>query len=60
MQDPTIRLKQFQGPGEDFRNVTIKHTTASKSDLLLMGGIADDVKVEDVMDTQGDYLCYEY
>lgn len=60
MQDPETRLKQYHGPAEDFRNVTMKHTTSSKSDLLLMGGIADDVKVADVMDTQGEYLCYEY
>lgn len=60
MQDPKTRLKQFHGPAEDFRNVTIKHSTASKNDVLPMGGLADDMKVEDVMDTQGEYLCYEY
>lgn len=60
MKDPDTRLKQFQGPAEDFRNITIKHSTASKTDTLLMGGIADDMNVEDVMDTKGEYLCYEY
>lgn len=60
MKDPKTRLKQFHGPAEDFRNITITHSTASKTDALLMGGIADDIKVEDVMDTKGEYLCYEY
>ncbi|TID18549.1 Guanine nucleotide-binding protein alpha-2 subunit [Venturia nashicola] len=60
MQDPGTRLKQFHGPAEDFRNTTIKHSQASKSDILPMGSIAEDMKVEDVMDTQGEYLCYEY
>jgi len=60
MQEPEIRLKQFHGPTEDFRNITIKHSTASKTGLLPMGGIANDMKVEDVMNTKGEYLCYIY
>lgn len=60
MQDPETRLEQSRGPAEDFRNVTSKHATVSKTDVLPMGDLADDTKVEDVMDTKGEYLCYEY
>jgi len=32
----------------------------SVDDVLLMGGIAPNIAVAQVLDTQGDVLCYQY
>ena len=36
------------------------HKKASVDDLLLMGGLARDIAVSQVLDTNGDLLCYQY
>lgn len=33
---------------------------ASLKDVLRLGGLAEDVTVGDVLDTQGGVLCYKY
>ncbi|RQM07401.1 hypothetical protein DH86_00003193 [Scytalidium sp. 3C] len=53
--DPTRRLVDYSDLYET--NNTEK---ASLKDVLRLGGLAEDVTVGDVLDTQGGVLCYKY
>ena len=35
-------------------------TNASLEDIIPMGGIAPDIKVVDILDTESGILCYKY
>ncbi|KAH8724982.1 hypothetical protein GQ44DRAFT_772714 [Phaeosphaeriaceae sp. PMI808] len=38
----------------------MSNQTAVVTDLLLMGGLAPDIRVEQILDTQSGLLCYKY
>jgi tyrosinase len=46
----------------DYIGVASHHSKekASVTDLLLMGGLAPDIAVSQVLTTRGDLLCYKY
>ncbi|KAK4233363.1 hypothetical protein C8A03DRAFT_38930 [Achaetomium macrosporum] len=56
-QDPS-RLSEYNGEASHFNETGSREV--SLDDMLLMGGIEDDVTVREVMDVQGDRLCYTY
>ena len=51
----TIRLKDYSG-----KHMFNSTGEASLSDALMFAGFTEDKTVLDVMDTQGDLLCYRY
>ena len=53
--DPNNRLKEYTG--HHFNNST---TNATVEDRLTFAGFMDDISVFEVMNTQGDMLCYHY
>ncbi|KAH8809364.1 putative tyrosinase [Xylogone sp. PMI_703] len=53
--DPSRRLYDYSGLYETGNTVK-----ATLKDTLSLGGLANDVTVGDVMDTQGGFLCYRY
>lgn len=55
MRDTQTRLTQYEGPGDNLR-----HSNASNIDVLPMAGLAEDKRVEDVLDTNNGYICYTY
>ncbi|KAK0383140.1 hypothetical protein NLU13_9053 [Sarocladium strictum] len=52
------RLKEYTG--EALHSGEEGSRAVSLDDWLLMGDLAEDVKVADVMDTRGEKLCFEY
>ncbi|KAJ4254533.1 hypothetical protein NW762_010132 [Fusarium torreyae] len=56
--NPKARLSDYSGETANLKNQ--QRGKAALKDLLLMGGLAKDVKVEDVMSTTGSVLCYKY
>jgi tyrosinase len=57
-QEDESRLKDYSGTASHFGEEGMREV--SFDDLLLMGGIAEDVKVGDVMDTRSEKLCFTY
>jgi len=53
--DPSKRLHQVNGPTKQDGSgaVTLDYKLSSQ-------GLRNDIKVRDVMDTQGGFLCYKY
>ena len=51
----STRAGQYQGVAAHGES-----NKASMEDLLLMGGLAPDIPVSHVLDTEGDFLCYRY
>ncbi|KAH8596220.1 hypothetical protein B0O99DRAFT_571195 [Bisporella sp. PMI_857] len=54
-QNPVIRLSEYTGKS---RNGSVE--MAAMSDILPMGGLAPDMTVSTVMDTESEFLCYTY
>ncbi|KAK1993426.1 Di-copper centre-containing protein, partial [Colletotrichum falcatum] len=52
-KDENIRLTDYSGGAES-------NESASLNDVLYMEGLEEDVRVSQVMDTQGGGLCYRY
>lgn len=58
-RDPDQRLLEFNGPAEDFlKGESV--TQSSLGDVLPMAGLAEDKRVQDVLDTASELLCYRY
>ncbi|KND91261.1 Tyrosinase [Tolypocladium ophioglossoides CBS 100239] len=53
MRRPKVRLGEYQGRAQP-------NGLASLDEILSMEGLAKDVKVSEVMDTQDNELCYRY
>jgi len=56
---PDVRLWEFHGPAEDFRDGGA-NSSSSLGDLLPMAGMAPDRQVKEVMSTETELLCYRY
>ena len=54
-RDPTNRRHQYNGAAEHESD-----RQGSPEDSIPMGGLAPDVTVGDILDTQGETLCYRY
>ncbi|KAG6028785.1 hypothetical protein E4U41_000588 [Claviceps citrina] len=54
-EDPTGRLLQYSG-----KHMYNSSGAASPSDMLLYDGFADNVPVQEAMNTEGGKLCYTY
>jgi hypothetical protein len=50
-----VRLREYTG-----RARSDSEDEADLKDVLPMGGLAADMKAEDVMNTESDLLCYRY
>ncbi|GKT65284.1 tyrosinase-like protein [Colletotrichum tofieldiae] len=57
-EDPAARLYQYGGSG--LRHMFNSRGPSTIEDKLVSGGLLPDVKVKEVMDTEGDMLCYRY
>ena len=57
-QQNSTRLTEYNGQALLFNQTEYKPATLD--DPLLMGGIADDVTIRDVIDTRSERLCYTY
>jgi tyrosinase len=58
--DPETRTMEFAGYKTQDHFDGTKPPPASLEDTLLMNGLADDLKVKDLMITQSSLLCYYY
>ncbi|KAG4441776.1 hypothetical protein IFR05_002767 [Cadophora sp. M221] len=58
-RDAKTRTKEYHGPKEDFRHHA-ESAGSELSDVLPMGGLVEDGKVGDFMDTKNGILCYQY
>ncbi|KAF5609119.1 Tyrosinase [Fusarium pseudoanthophilum] len=59
-EDPKARTMEFAGYKTQDQFDGTKPLPASLEDTLLMNGLADDMKVKDLMGTQSSLLCYSY
>ncbi|EMT74076.1 Tyrosinase [Fusarium odoratissimum] len=59
-EDPKTRSMEFTGFKTQDQFDGTKPPPASLDDTLLMKGLADDLKVKDLMRTQSSLLCYSY
>ncbi|KAM0080969.1 hypothetical protein ACKRZS_006869 [Fusarium odoratissimum] len=59
-EDPKTRSMEFTGFKTQDQFDGTKPPPASLDDTLLMKGLADDLKVKDLMRTQNSLLCYSY
>ncbi|KAF4503247.1 Tyrosinase [Fusarium agapanthi] len=59
-EDPKTRTMEFVGYKTQDQFDGTKPPSASLDDILLMNGLADDLRVEDLMSTQSSLLCYSY
>ncbi|KAF5240380.1 hypothetical protein FANTH_9640 [Fusarium anthophilum] len=59
-EDPKTRTMEFAGYKTQDQFDGTKPPPASLDDTLLMNGLADDLKVKDLMTTQSSLLCYSY
>jgi tyrosinase len=57
-QGDASRLSDYTGAALHFNET--EATEVSLDDVLLMGGIEEDLKVRDVMDIHNEKLCYTY
>ena len=55
MRDSPRRLTEYNG-----RTNKLSSAAASMTDIIDLGGLADSLAVENVMNTVGDSLCYRY
>ncbi|KAH6623942.1 putative tyrosinase [Chaetomium tenue] len=55
-EDPRRRMAEYEGK-HMFNSTT---SNATVNDMLLFGGFAKDIPVQDVMNTEGGLLCYRY
>lgn len=53
MRDKANRVHDYDGEGDNGKNVTL-------SDVLPLAGLAEDVTVVDIMDTERGEMCYRY
>ncbi|KAF4914776.1 Tyrosinase ustQ [Colletotrichum fructicola] len=58
--DPKGRLKEYFGPSENFLGEHHQNMESHSKDVLPMGGLVSDGKVEDYLSTSGGHLCYTY
>ncbi|CZR41691.1 uncharacterized protein FPRO_11281 [Fusarium proliferatum ET1] len=59
-EDPKTRTMEFAGYKTQDQFDGTKPEPASLDDMLLMHGLADDLKFKDLMSTQSSFLCYSY
>ncbi|CEF88219.1 hypothetical protein SNK03_012974 [Fusarium graminearum] len=59
-ENPKVRLADFAGDKTQDQFDGTKPPRASLDDVLLMKGLADDLKVKDMMTTESSLLCYTY
>ncbi|KAF5597589.1 Tyrosinase [Fusarium subglutinans] len=59
-EDPKTRTMEFAGYKTQDQFDETKPPPASLDDILLMNGLADDLKVKDLIGTQSSLLCYPY
>ncbi|KAH7303868.1 hypothetical protein B0I35DRAFT_402008 [Stachybotrys elegans] len=57
-QEDESRLSEYNGKAIHYNQT--EATEVSLDDILMMGGLADDLTVRDVMSTQNGPLCYAY
>ncbi|KAF6800328.1 tyrosinase central domain containing protein [Colletotrichum sojae] len=60
MRDPVTRFREYHGPTEDFRHHHRRSAGASDVDVLPMGGLVNDGRVREYLDTRQGSLCYIY
>lgn len=61
MRAPAERLYRVRGPSKDFRFLDREdEPEASVEDVMPLGGLAEDTKIKQVLDTRSGFLCYEY
>ncbi|KAK1842747.1 tyrosinase central domain containing protein [Colletotrichum chrysophilum] len=58
--DPKGRLREYFGPSENFLGEHHQNMESHSKDVLPMGGLVSDGKVEDYLSTSGGHLCYTY
>lgn len=59
-KNPKTRHTDFSGIKTEDQFDGTKPPPASLDDVLLMMGLADDLKVKDMMTTENSLLCYSY
>ncbi|KAF6823577.1 tyrosinase central domain containing protein [Colletotrichum musicola] len=61
MRDPVTRFREYHGPTEDFRHHHRRSAGgATDVDVLPMGGLVNDGRVREYLDTRQGSLCYIY
>ena len=55
MRDSPRRLTEYNG-----RTNKLSSVAASTTDIMDLGGLAENLAVEHVMNTMGGFLCYRY
>ncbi|KAM5353432.1 hypothetical protein ACJ41O_000082 [Fusarium nematophilum] len=59
-QQADLSAREFDYTGDEASLNSTSRVPASLDDVLLMGGLAEDIRVRDIMDTTTLRLCYKY